>query len=196
MNKKEIIFISGLLFLVISSLLLISFTKKKNKKILIQGSFKAKNCDELHAFENTGGRMIGGMNTKVNSTLHELYKKGFIPQVTNVIVDINSDKMEVFWKVEIEKSKDGKAWLGLTSRGASGSDAITRAVSPSVGHDINTIKSKLVDKFEEPNMEIIFLKDILFNITNDGKVLGKCPIRQLFYVYTRPNLQNELNYGK
>ena len=55
------------------------------KPIKLSGSYKASGCDELHAFESTHGKTIGGMNTKVNAKLKELYKQGINPEVVDVV---------------------------------------------------------------------------------------------------------------
>ena len=74
-------------------------------------------CDTFHSFNDNGKKEIGGMNTKVNKELMDLYKKGFNPDITAVDVEMNSDTMEVKWSVTINKSEDGNAWIGLYSRG-------------------------------------------------------------------------------
>ena len=74
-------------------------------------------CDTFHSFNDNGRKEIGGMNTKVNKELMDLYKKGFNPDITAVDVEMNSDTMEVKWSVTINKSEDGNAWIGLYSRG-------------------------------------------------------------------------------
>ena len=161
--------------------------RKKMNTIIVEGTFKGANCDELHAFESTGGKIIGGMNTKVNAELQRLYESGINPDIVDVSVVMNATKMEVNWKVTIEPSKDGKAYLGFTSRGSSGATAYDRANGKSVGQDADTILRKIKDKFKEPNAELVLVKDFLYNLNNKKQSLGKCPTRQLFYKYTKPN---------
>ena len=93
---------------------------KMELPIKVNGSYKGRNCDELHAFESTGGRKVGGMNTKVNAELIRLYKEGINPMITDVKVTFDTKNMISNWEVTIDKSTDGKAWVGLTSRGSSG----------------------------------------------------------------------------
>lgn len=152
----------------------------------VKGSYKASNCDELHAFQSTHGKTIGNMNALVMAKLESMYKGGINPVVTQVDVTMDSKKMQVDWEVTIEQSKDGKAWMGFTSRGASGSDAITRSNSAKVGQDAATIKQKVMEQKGESNIDFKLVKDLLYNIDMDGKVLGGCPTRQQFYIYTMP----------
>ena len=156
--------------------------------VYVNGEFVGKNCDEFHAFQGSGGRVIGGMNDKITIELNKLHKQGINPQVTEVDVIMDSATMKVKWKVKIEPSKDGKAWVGFTSRGSGGDkSAFTRAVSKSTNQDFDSVKKKISEMINEPNMEMKAIKDLLYNFTKDGKVLGKCPTRQIFYVYTKPS---------
>jgi len=173
---------------VIVTLVVLYFRRKKKnmKPIIIEGSFKGKNCDELHAFESTHGKTIGGMNTKVNAELEKIYAQGINPEVTEVEVNMDAKNMIVAWKVKIEESKDGKAWVGFTSRGSSGTGAFIRANGKAVGQDFDTVLKKIKDVKEEPNADMKLVKDMLYNLTTSGTATGKCPTRQLFYTYTRP----------
>lgn len=161
--------------------------RKGGKKIKVSGSFKGANCDELHAFQNTGDRVIGGMNTKVNEALEDYYKSGKNPIVSDVKVNMDANKMEVNWEVEISESKDGKAYVGLTSRGSAGSTAFERAVSVNTGQDPDTVLRKTRKKYNEPNAELKKVYELFYNMTTTGKSLGKCPTRQVFYAYTKPD---------
>ncbi len=160
--------------------------RKFRKEVKISGSYTAKSCDELHAFEGTHGRLIGGMNTKVNKALEEYYSKGKNPIVSDVKVTMNADKMKVDWEVTISESKDGKAYVGFTSRGSSGGGAFERAVAKSTGQDPETILKKIRDKNNEPNAEMVKVYELFYNMTNTGKTLGKCPTRQVFFSFTKP----------
>jgi hypothetical protein len=173
---------------VVVGLIIYLFRKKPNsmQPVYVEGEFTAKNCDELHAFESTSGRTIGGMNTKVNAELEKIYQSGINPQVTEVDVVMDPTAMKVKWKVKIEQSADGQAWVGFTSRGSSGAGAFVRANGKSVGQDFDTILSKVRTAKTEPNAQLKLVKDFLFNLTDKGTATGKCPTRQLFYVYTRP----------
>lgn len=158
----------------------------KPKKVIVKGSYKANNCDELHAFESTHGKVIGGMNTKVNSALEDFYKKGFNPDITDIKVNMDSKNMQVNWEVTIEKSKDKIAWIGLTSRGASGDNAYQRANGKSVEQDADSILKKLKIKYSDNEIVLTPVFDFLYNLDKNGKYLGKCPTRQIFYKYSKP----------
>jgi len=126
------------------------------------------------------------MNTKINAELDRIYKRGFNPVVTEVIVNMDADKMKVKWRVKIEESKDGKAWVGFTSRGSSGDNSYYRATAKAVGQDPDTVKDKMMKLYEEPSIDFKKAHELLYNMTNTGKATGKCPTRQVFYIYTRP----------
>lgn len=170
------------------ALVILYFKRKKNKMkpVIVEGSFKGANCDELHAFESTSGKTIGGMNTKVNAELERIYALGINPEVTSVEVNMDAKNMTVAWKVTIEQSTDGKPWVGFTSRGSSGSGAFVRANGKAVGQDFDTVLKKVRVAKSEPNGEMKLVKDMLYNLTTSGTATGKCPTRQLFYTYTRP----------
>jgi LPXTG-motif cell wall-anchored protein len=170
------------------ALLILYLKRKKNKMkpIFVEGTFKGANCDELHAFESTHGKTIGGMNTKVNAELERIYSQGINPEVTEVEVNMDAKNMTVSWKVKIEESTDGKPWVGFTSRGSSGSGAFIRANGKAVGQDFDTVLKKVRVAKTEPNAEMKLVKDMLYNLTTSGTATGKCPTRQLFYTYTRP----------
>jgi hypothetical protein len=188
-KTKKILLISGIsLVSVLIGFFIYKIIKRKMSVVYVDGEFVGRNCDEFHAFQGSGGRVIGGMNDKITIELNKLHKQGINPQVTEVDVIMDSATMKVKWKVKIEPSKDGKAWVGFTSRGSGGDkSAFTRAVSKSTNQDFDSVKKKVSEMINEPNMEMKAIKDLLYNFTKDGKVLGKCPTRQIFYVYTKPN---------
>ena len=188
-KTKKILLISGIsLVSVLIGFFIYKLIKRKLSVVYVEGDFVGKNCDEFHAFQGSGGRVIGGMNDKITIELNKLHKAGINPQVTEVDVIMDSSTMKVKWKVKIEPSKDGKAWVGFTSRGSGGDkSAFTRAISKSTNQDFDSVKKKVSDMINEPQMEMKAIKDLLYNFTKDGKVLGKCPTRQIFYVYTKPN---------
>jgi hypothetical protein len=60
------------------------------------------------------------MNTIVNAELQKVYDKGINPKITDVKVVFDTKNMVANWEVTIGRSTDGKAWVGLNSRGSSG----------------------------------------------------------------------------
>jgi hypothetical protein len=188
-KTKKILLISGIsLVSVVAIFFVYKLIKRKMSVVYVSGEFVGKNCDEFHAFQGTNGRVIGGMNDKITIELNRLHKEGINPQVTEVDVVMDSATMKVKWKVKIEPSKDGKAWVGFTSRGSGGDkSAFTRAISKSTKQDFDSVKKKIIDVLNEPKLEMKAIKDLQYNFSKDGKVLGKCPTRQIFYVYTKPS---------
>lgn len=184
-NLKIGMIVGGVLVAIVGSYLIYRLIRKK-RTMIVEGTFKGANCDELHAFQNTGTKVVGGMNDKVRAKLEELYSQGINPEVKEVWVEMNATKMEVKWKVEIAPSKDGKAWVGFTSRGSAGATAYDRAVGKSVGQDFNSVLKKVREKSKEPNAEMELVLDYLYNLNRKKETLGKCPTRQLFYKYTKP----------
>lgn len=145
---------------------------------VVTDSFTANDCDELHAFEGTGGKIVGGMNEKMRIKLDAIYKKGINPKVSKVEVSVNG--MTVTWTCTIVESTDGKAWVGFTSRGAGcNNDIIARATSAVVGNDVDTIKVRIDKTYKEPIIEIEEVNDFIY----DG---GGNSFRQIFYRYTKP----------
>jgi hypothetical protein len=145
----------------------------------VTGSYTATNCDELHAFQGTGGKVIGNMNMIVGNKLKEIYDSGIAPKVTNVQVKVQG--MNVTWTVTIDKSDDGKAWVGFTSRGAGCNNNVNnRAVSAQVGNDMESVKSKIKSTYNLKEIEIEMVNDFIHN----G---GENSFRQVFYRYTKPN---------
>ena len=152
--------------------------------ITISGSYQAPkgDADALHSFDrrksdNFGGYMLRGgpipsqfaSNVKldqgkgVNQVLEELIKNGIKPDIKDIKINVNKD-YTVDWSVTIDKSKNGKAYAGVASRGSAGGGADSRALG-----QIPALKSK------NPNFcnwEVV----LDFNITSPVK------IRQYFYI--------------
>lgn len=170
-----------------------------NFPVIVQDEYTASDCDALHAFQSrrkrVGNKMVtedvGRMNEKVGAALNDLYQAGWAPKVTKVEVTVKD--MTVKWKVTIEESQDGKAWVGFTSRGAGcNGDVQRRAVSKELGYDINTLKDTIASRVGEPLLEIQKVGDITYNHPSNG-------FRQVFYAYTKPQQapapkSNAVNY--
>ena len=147
--------------------------------------FKAENCDELHAFQNTkkkkeGGAPdemepvdIGNMAIIVKQWLDYFYSKGIKPEVSDVDVQVNG--MQVDWNVTISESKDGKAWIGFSSRGAGCDGELTRAES-----NFKKGQEKINGKY--PGCEIVKIKTITHTDPGNG-------FHQIFFKYTKPSEQ-------
>ena len=99
-----------------------STTKSTNEVLAtVKGSFLAKNGDELHAFQSTNGRIIGGMQTKVNDALRKVYKDQKVnPMITSLKIVINSKTLKTIWEVQISESNNKAAYVGLVTVGSAG----------------------------------------------------------------------------
>ena len=150
------------------------------------GSYSAplNNCDMLHAFNDTKGRTVGGMNDKINSILMSYYNAGFNPDITNVEVTIEpGSSYKVNWSVTIDESKDGVAYVGLYSRGHGGrAEWVFSDVSTTAGHaSIGECKKSISVNKRGTVQDMILVKDFEYN--KDGKLKG-CQVNQLFYKYS------------
>ena len=174
--------------IVISEQQLRRIITEQSSTVVVKGSYTAGDCDELHAFQGTGGKVIGNMNVLVGNKLEELYKNGINPMVSKVDVKVNG--MTVNWSCTIVPSTDGKAWVGFTSRGAGcNNDVINRAESVSQGNDIGTAKKKIMTTFNESKIDIEKVNDFV----HKG---GKNSFKQVFYRYTKPNSFPPVSGGK
>jgi len=147
---------------------------EQSNSLLVSDSYTAKNCDELHAFQGTGGKVIGNMNVIVRDKIKEWNSTGINVKPTNVTVSV--DGMTVNWKVTFVKSDIN--WVGFTSRGAGCNQSIdTRAGNDSTHSNgpqsvIDALKKqgKTVDKIE---------------VINEYKYNGDDnSFKQVFYRYT------------
>ena len=155
------------------------YITEHSSSVVVSGNYTASNCDELHAFQGSGGKVIGNMNVLVGKKLEELYKGGMNPIVSKVDVSVNG--MSVNWSCTIVPSPDGKAWMGFTSRGAGcNNDVINRAESVSQGNDMGTAKQRIMTTFNESNIDIQKVNDFVHKGGNNS-------FRQIFYRYTKPN---------
>jgi hypothetical protein len=167
--------------------------------ITVSDNYKVgkNDCDSFHSFNDNGKREIGGMNTKVNKVLMDVYNKGFNPDITAVDVDMNSDTMEVNWTVTINKSKDGNAWTGLYSRGGgkiSNPGEYPDSISATSGHASakESKTSNYVLKRGTPD-KMVPVK-ILVHSPKKG-----CRVKQIFYKYTLkeyPTLEEKVDDTK
>lgn len=153
-------------------------------KIFVNNSFKCEPGDykSMHKFEKSD--IIGSeMNTIVNSRLEDYYntyKKN--PYVSSIKITMDDSKFIVNWEVTIDESPDGKAYIGLTSTGASGTSigydgSISRAFSK-----IKSKKKSLITEISKKT-EIADIMDYNFKSKTEG--FG---IRQIFVIYTNPDV--------
>ena len=149
--------------------------RKKNKSILVEGEYIVpenipNRIDALHSFESRKSDGFGGkMSTKIKQAMLKLYKKGINPDVSDIKIDVDTVNYKVKWSAKVHESKDGKAYIGITTFGSAGSDADKRAVAQFEGvkQRVGGDDYKLVLDFKNRQNGIY--------------------IRQFFYKYTKPN---------
>jgi hypothetical protein len=172
LSKKDWLYIAGTFVLTIIVLKLFS---KKMKPITIKGSYVVPKgtpnmADALHSFEKRKSDGFGGrMSTQIKAKLMELYKSGINPDVTDIKINVDSVNYKVDWEATIEPSKDGKAYIGVSTIGSAGGGADARAKS-----QIEAMK-----KWVTGATDYSLVKDFV----NPKGVY----IRQYFYKYTKPN---------
>lgn len=157
-------------------------------QVRVSGSYKPApyDYDGMHAFQSRKKDGFGGkMDTQVNAALRNFYKVNKLnPSISAINVIMDDNKWEVKWEVLIEESKDGKAYVGLTSRGGAG---------PKEGNDGSIIRAEkqynsktlgLKNELSDSKLEVKQVYDFVFIPT---KKVGWA-VRQIFGIYTIPKL--------
>lgn len=143
-------------------------------KILITKTFKCKEGD-YNSLQKTE------ISSFVGTALKKYYKKfKKNPYVSSLKVTMDDSKFLVNCEVAIDESPDGKAYIGFTSVGASGT-------SEGVEGSINRAFSKLEKKKKlimdiSKRTEITDIADFNFLSKTEG-----FSIRQIFMMYTNPD---------
>lgn len=158
---------------------------KPSKRVEVTGEYSPKkgDWDALHSFQSRKSDGFGGkMNTKVNEALVKYWtEEKRNPTISKIEITIDETAFKVKWKCIIEESKDGKAWMGLTSRGGAGRPDGPGGSKNRAKNQIDKKKKELSNEFSEPALES---KEVLdFNFTAKG---GKMHVRQIFVIYTLP----------
>ena len=165
---------------------------KVSLPIKVEGSYQGSTGDKLHAFQSTGGVVVGGMQTKVNAKLKELYNLGINPDITNIQVNIKASKTDktgsitagvTSWSVTIDESKDGKAYLGLVTVGSCCNSSCSDRALGQV-ETMKTWNSKPKNHYLVADIQTTKDGKSNGNITIDG---GNYKLRQIFYKYTYDN---------
>jgi len=147
--------------------------QKISLPIVVKGSYMAPkgDADALHSFERRKSDGFGGrMSTKINEKLKEVYESGVNPDIKDLKINIDSTNYRVNWEATIDESKDGVAYMGISTRGSAGNTADRRAE----GQIDNMIR-----KLERNDA-----KDI--KLVLDFKNQSGVYIRQFFYKYSLP----------
>ena len=129
-NKNDLFYLFGAIGFV---LVIIKLTKKKKVNEIIQGSYIVplnvpNRVDALHSFERRKSDGFGGyMATKIRAKMKEIYNKGINPDIKDIKITVDSKNYKVDWQATITESKDGNAYLGISTVGSAGTGADDRA---------------------------------------------------------------------
>ncbi len=137
----------------------------------ISGMFESFDGDTAHNFKN--------LEDKLGPVLKEFYDGGINPKITNITAKITKtgDKFVTEYRATIQNSKDGKAWMGFTSRGSFGNGYIERADGQISG------KNNKDGKSLEEKLKGIGAGEIeTISIYEDSAV----PVKQYFVQFTKP----------
>jgi hypothetical protein len=164
----------------------------EGNKLIVTGAYSPKpgDYDGMHSFQSRRKDKFGGyMNTAVEEALLEFYKQRKNPMIEKIDIVMDDSAWKVNWRVTISESLDGKAWMGLTSRGGAGRKdgpfgTIKRAESQ-IKKKINDLPRELGDS----SIEIKQIKNIKGTTTLPDALdwQGKnAHIHQIFVSYTNP----------
>lgn len=148
--------------------------QKISLPITITDGFKAPkgDADALHSFERRRSDKFGGrMTSKIEKKLREVYEAGINPDVVDIKINVDSKEYKVTWSATIDESKDGKAYVGVSTRGSAGGGSDKRAAT-----QVEPLKQQLKKNGAE---------DITLALDFENK--GGVPIRQYFFKYTMPS---------
>ena len=148
----------------------------------VSDNYTASNCDELHAFQGTGGKTIGDMNGIVANKIKEWNKQNINVKPESVSVVVNG--MTVSWTVDFVESDVN--YNGFTSRGAGCNNDIEKRA----GNDnINNGKQSVVDNLLKKGTNVIKIEEF-DSFTYNG---GNNSFKQVFYRYITETKDNQVN---
>ena len=157
-------------------------------------------CDELHSFQGTRRCIepkvyeadgsckkesvdVGNMNVILKDLLYDMYDNGYNPIVTNVMVTVTGGKVE--WEAQIEKSTDGKAWVGFSSRGSADDLATAKTNYATLDGAVRTANPKDAATLELKPVDTVGATDgFIYRSTKIDT--HNCKFWQCFAVYTLP----------
>lgn len=150
-------------------------TEQLSLPLVIKGRYMAPkgDADALHSFERRKSDKFGGrMTSKIDSYLKKVYETLNVnPDVKDLTINVDSKNYSVEWSATIDVSKDGKAYMGVTTRGSAGGTADRRAEDQIPGLMSHISKNGGQDA------------TLLLDFKNPSGVY----IRQFFYKYTIPS---------
>jgi hypothetical protein len=148
-------------------------------RTFLTNSFKC----ELGDYNSICNALSNKINIIVNSALEDYYNTYKInPYVSSMKITIDDYQFIVNWEVIIEESPDGKAYIGLTSTGASGK---FDGVDGSINRAFEKIKSKKKKLPFEISKKTEIADIVDFNFKSKTEGFG---IRQIFVIYTNPDI--------
>jgi hypothetical protein len=134
-------------------------------------------ADLLHAFERRKSDKQGALiGTQIEEKLKKLYDDGINPDITDLKLNVDSKNSTVTWSATIGPSTDGKAYMGISTRGSTGGSSEKRALD-----QVGPLKQQLSSKGYQDITPITFDgKDHFVNPSGNK-------IHQYFFKYTDPN---------
>lgn len=148
----------------------------------VSGNYTASNCDELHAFQGTGGKTIGDMNGIVSNKIKEWNKQNINVKPESVSVKVNG--MTVSWTVDFVESDVN--YNGFTSRGAGCNNDIEKRA----GNDsINNGKQSVINNLSKKGINVVKIEEF-DSFTYNG---GNNSFKQVFYRYITKTTDNQVN---
>lgn len=154
-------------------------------QVKVTGSYNPArgDYDQMHSFESRVKDGFGGkMHTKVNIALKNFYKTYKLnPTISAMNIVMDDTNWVVKWEVLIEESKNGKAYIGLTSRGGAGPK---EGPNGSIIRAETQYNSKILALKKEININTETHKILDFNFI--PKIKGWA-IKQIFAIYTNPS---------
>jgi hypothetical protein len=175
-TEKQSKFIIGAAVVSLIAFVIYKLRNKSNNSStsIIKGSYTVpadipSRADALHSFEKRRYDGFGGrMSTAINAKLRELYKTGINPDLLNLKIVIDGKLYKVDWEATVGPSKDGKAYVGMSTVGSTGGGADSRAKGQIEG------MKKWVQGAKDYTLVLDFVHQSPY-------------IRQYFYKYTKPS---------
>ena len=160
-------------------------------------SYKAPagDWDAMHSFQTRKKDGFGGkVHEKIEKELKKLYDKGINPEVKSLKIKMDESNWTVTVDAEIGPSSDGKAWMGIISRGGAGINTGPSASSKRAKNQIDKKLKELEREVGDSTTEKFEYK-LLLDFEHDSNS-KKTHVRQLFYTYLKPKQYPKDNPNK
>lgn len=150
---------------------------------IISNSFQSNNADDAHNFKQ--------LENEVDGVLPILYNQGINPKMTDIKISItkNGNNYNTSYRLIIDRSSDGKAWMGFTYRGSIGTNYQKRADAQITGTgDVNG--RSIWDKLRN-------IGAVDFEYINGSPVVdNNIQLKQYFIQFTKPKKYPPHNSGQ